>query len=148
LAVTDLPEDIIDWAAFQSARADLGADFVRILGYFREDGMKSLDVIERAMRAKDSVSLVVPAHTLKGESRQFGAEALGDLAEEVELHARQCVEWKTTPEDALPAVARLRPLFVSTFEAFDKEINPLVKRSQSFGRKSGEAVLNQGFGRI
>ncbi|MFM9977665.1 MAG: Hpt domain-containing protein [Sphingomonadaceae bacterium] len=143
-----MPEDIIDWAAFQGARADLGADFVRILGYFREDGAKSLDAIETAMRAQDAVALVVPAHTLKGEARQFGAEALGDLAEEIEVHARQCVEWKTTPEDALPSVVKLRPLFVATFEAFDKDINPLMRRPQSFGRKAGDAVRNQGFGRL
>jgi histidine phosphotransfer protein HptB len=71
-----LPALLIDWAAFNQARAELGSDFVRILGYFREDGVKSLDAIEAAMRAKNAAALVRPAHTLKGESRQFGAEPL------------------------------------------------------------------------
>ncbi|MDB5675891.1 MAG: histidine phosphotransferase, partial [Sphingomonas bacterium] len=33
--------DLVDWTAFARARSELGAGFVRILGYFREDGVKS-----------------------------------------------------------------------------------------------------------
>ena len=146
--VQDLPDDdMIDWTAFHSARHELGADFVRILGYFREDGVKSVAAIEEAMRRLDAVALVVPAHTLKGEALQFGAEALGALAERIEIHARQCIEWRQEPDGALPDVARLRDLFEATLEAFDKETNPLVQR-QGFGRKPSADVLNQGFGRI
>ena len=56
---------LIDWNAFNQARAELGSDFVRILGYFKEDGAKSFDAIEEAMRNKNSAALVRPAHTLK-----------------------------------------------------------------------------------
>jgi len=136
---------IIDWDVFQQARAELGADFVRILGYFREDGAKSLTAIEAAMRADNAAALVLPAHTLKGEARQFGADALADLAEEIETFARKCVEWRQTPEEILPEVARLRPLFADTLAAFDAETNPLVER-RGFGRQP--VVTNQGFGRI
>ena len=45
---------IVDWAVFGQARAELGADFVRILGYFREDGVKSVAAIEEAMRARSA----------------------------------------------------------------------------------------------
>jgi histidine phosphotransfer protein HptB len=143
--VIELPEDIIDWTAFQTSRQELGADFIRILGYFREDGAKSVDAIETAMRSHNAVGMVIPAHTLKGEARQFGADALGDLAEAIEDHARQCIEWHHTPEGALPDVVKLRPLFTETMEQFDKETNPLVQR-QNFAR--GPVVTNQGFGRI
>ena len=144
-----MTDDAIDWAAFHAARTDLGADFVRILGYFREDGVKSVDAIETAMRSHNAVALVVPAHTLKGEARQFGAEALGDLAEEIEVHARHCVEWKMTPEAALPQVAKLRPLVRAPIDAFDAESNPLVQRHEGFGRKTATVeALNHGFGRI
>ena len=44
------------------------------LRYFREDGAKSLNQIEQAMRDENTIALVIPAHTLKGETRQFGAE--------------------------------------------------------------------------
>ncbi len=140
------PAEIIDWDAFQTVRAELGADFIRILGYFREDGAKSVDALEAAVRANKAVAMVLPAHTLKGEARQFGADAIGDLAEEIEDHARKCIEWGHDPDGAIEHVVKLRPLFVETMDAFDKEINPLVAR-RGFGRKDTIAN-NQGFGRI
>jgi histidine phosphotransfer protein HptB len=144
LRVSELSE-IIDWTAFQTARSELGGDFIRILGYFREDGAKSVDAIESAVRANKPVAMVMPAHTLKGDARQFGADALGDLAELIESHARQCIEWGHEPDGAIEHVVKLRPLFTETMDAFDKEINPLVER-RGFGRRP--AVGNQGFGRI
>ena len=138
-------EDIIDWASFQTSRQELGADFIRILGYFREDGVKSVAAIETAVRANNAVAMVVPAHTLKGEARQFGADALGDLAELIEDHARHCIEWQHTPEDAIKHVARLRPVFEETMRQFDAETNPLVQRASEVRRP---LVTNQGFGRI
>ncbi len=144
--VDEMPDDIIDWAAFQTARGELGSDFIRILGYFREDGAKSVDALETAVRANNAVAMVMPAHTLKGEARQFGADALGDLAEIIEDHARQCIEWGHAPDGTIEHVVKLRPLFVETLDAFDKETNPLVER-RGFGRRDTVAN-NQGFGRI
>jgi HPt (histidine-containing phosphotransfer) domain-containing protein len=143
--VSEEAETIIDWAAFSGARSDLGADFVRILGYFREDGAKSVSAIEGAMRALDAAAMVLPAHTLKGEASQFGAEALADLAENIETIARQSVEWRQAPDEALPDVVKLRDLFNETLAAFERETNPLVERRR-FGRKVEAA--NQRFGQI
>ena len=136
---------IIDWKIFQQARTELGADFIRILGYFREDGTKSVAAIEEALRAKSSVALVIPAHKLKGEADHFGANALADLAESIEADARKCVEWRQTPDELITEVIKLRPLFDATLAAFDVEINPLVER-RGTGRREG--VTNQCFGRI
>lgn len=135
----------IDWDAFQASRTELGAGFVRILGYFREDGAKSVTAIETAMRAKAAVAMIVPAHTLKGEARQFGAEALANLAEHIETVARHCVEWRHSPDELLPEVVKLRPLFQETMAVFDAETNPLMEKA-GFGKR--EVVTNQGFGRI
>jgi len=113
----------------------LGAAFVRILGYFREDGTKSVAVIEEAMRARDASGLVMPAHTLKSEARQFGAERLGALSEDIEMFARHCVEAQVSPEEYLPRVVTLRPLFEETLDALEREANPLVQRRPTgFGR--------------
>lgn len=120
--------DLIDWNAFVETRSILGADFARILGYFREDGTKSVAEIEEAMRMKDSAKLVIPAHTLKGESWQFGAGRLGMLAEEIEIAARHYVEIQQDPSDLLEKIVELRPLFEATLSALDKEANPLVAR--------------------
>jgi HPt (histidine-containing phosphotransfer) domain-containing protein len=129
---------LIDWDEFRATRTQLGAAFVRILGYFREDGTKSVVAIEEAMRARDARGLVMPAHTLKGESRQFGAEKLADLAEDIETFARHCIESQVSPEEYLPRVVELRPLFEQTLAALEKEANPLVqRRAPGFGRAVG-----------
>jgi HPt (histidine-containing phosphotransfer) domain-containing protein len=128
---------LINWASFSQARAELGVNFVRILGYFREDGIVSVDKIEAAMRAHNAAALVIPAHTLKGEARQFGADPLAELTEEIEMIARACVERQDTPEGALSHVVRLRPLFESTLALLEREANPLVERRPVFGRRPG-----------
>ena len=145
---TSLTEDagaIIDWAMFTRTRTELGAGFVRIIGYFREDGEKAVAKIEEAMQRKDTIALVIPAHTLKSEARQFGAETLGELAEEIEFAARRAIEMRLFPDDLIPTVARLRPLYLRTMELLEKEINPLVERRPAFGRAGGH---NQNFGRL
>ncbi|CAN5304209.1 hypothetical protein BH10PSE15_BH10PSE15_06940 [soil metagenome] len=127
--------DLVDWTVFARSRSELGAGFVRILGYFREDGVKSVAAIETAMRAQNAAGLVIPAHTLKGESRQFGAEPLGHLSERIEMIARDCVESRDTPEEALALVVGLRPLFERTLAMLEREANPLVERRSGLGRR-------------
>ena len=129
-----MDEILVDWNEFRATRTQLGAAFVRILGYFREDGVKSVAAIEEAMRARSAGGLVMPAHTLKSEARQFGAERLGALAEDIEMFARRCVEAQVSPEEYLPRVVELRPLFEETLTALEREANPLVQRRPTFGR--------------
>ena len=140
-------DDLIDWRAFKQARAALGSDFVRILGYFREDGTKSVAAIEEAMRNGNSTGLVLPAHTLKGESYQFGAEKLAQTAEFIEQGARRCVEHQEAPDELLNLVVQMRPLFEQTLAVLDKETNPLVqRRAGGFGQK--KAAAGRTFGRL
>lgn len=130
--------NLIDRAIFARSRAELGTGFVRILGYFREDGVKSVAAIETAMRAQSATGMVIPAHTLKGEARQFGAEPLGAIAERIETIARDCVENRDTPDAALADIVALRPLFEKTLSILEREANPLVERrpQQGFGRRA------------
>lgn len=143
--MTDESANVIDWAMFSRTRTELGPAFVRIIGYFREDGEKSIAKIEEAMQRKDSAALVIPAHTLKTEARQFGAEMLGEIAEEIEFSARRAVEMRLFPDNLIPTAARLRPTYQQTIEMLEKEINPLVERRPAFGRA---APHNQNFGRL
>ena len=136
---------IIDWGVFAKARGELGPGFVRILGYFREDGVKSVATIEAAMRARNTGALVLPAHTLKSEARMFGAEPLGDAAEEIEFTARRCVEAHRFPDEIVAQVVELRRLFDETNALMERELNPLVERRGGFGKK---VAVNQNFGRI
>jgi HPt (histidine-containing phosphotransfer) domain-containing protein len=144
--VADEARDIIDWAYFEKSRTELGPGFIRILSYFKEDGTKSIAQIEAAMREQNTTALVLPAHTLKGESRQLGAEPLAKVAELIESTARFCIESRRFPDELVPEVVQLRRLFTQTVELFDKATNPLMTRAApaGFGRK----VTNQGFGRI
>ncbi len=127
---------VIDWAMLSAARVELGANFVRILGYFREDGEKSIAAIESAMRSGNAAAMVIPAHTLKGESAQFGAEQLSVRAEAIETIARSCVETHDAPEEALEHVVGLRALFEETLTLLERETSPLVDRRAGFGRRA------------
>jgi HPt (histidine-containing phosphotransfer) domain-containing protein len=138
--------NIIDWVHFEKSRAELGPGFIRILSYFREDGAKSVAAIEQAMHEQNTVALIIPAHTIKGESRQFGAEPLATVAELIETTARLCVETHRFPDELVPEVVQLRKLFSQTVELFDKATNPLQSRAAPGG--FGKKVANQGFGRI
>ena len=131
-------EGIVDWDIYSRARAELGAGFARILGYFREDGDKSVTRIEEAMQRGEVAGAVLPAHTIKSEARQFGAEELGTLAEEIEYSARRALEMQFFPDDLIPHVAKLRPLYGRTIELLEREANPLRRRQPSPGRPSPE----------
>jgi histidine phosphotransfer protein HptB len=139
------PDDLIDWKTFTETRNLLGAGFVRILGYFREDGTKSVAAIEEAMRIKDSSKLVLPAHTLKGESWQFGADKLAMLAEEIEVASRHYVEIQQDPSELMEKVVQLRPIFEATLAALDAEASPLVeRRTASLTQRNALGGMNYG----
>ena len=143
--MTDAARDIVDWVYFEKSRTELGPGFIRILTYFKEDGAKSVAQIEQAMREENTAQLVLPAHTLKGELRQLGAEPLAKVAELIETTARFCVENRRFPDELVPEVVELRRLFNETIELLEKATNPLVQRAPAgFGRKAN----NQSFGRI
>ncbi|MFB0872133.1 MULTISPECIES: Hpt domain-containing protein [unclassified Sphingobium] len=138
--------ELVNWSDFARTRAELGTAFLRILGYFREDGVKSISAVEDAFRARNAVALVVPAHTLKGESAQFGAYRLSAMAEQIEMTARRCVENRESPDELIETVVALRPCFTETMALLDRDANPLVaRRPATFGRRVEAPV--QGFGR-
>jgi len=145
--VSEDGSNIVDWVHFERSRAELGSGFIRILSYFREDGVKSVAQIETAMRERNTTALVLPAHTLKGEARQFGAEPLAELAELIESTARFSIETHSFPDELIKDVVELRKLFNQTIELFDKAVNPLLSRAPGAGG-FGKRASNQDFGRI
>ena len=144
--MADEARDLVDWGHFEKSRSELGPGVIRILSYFKEDGVKSISQIEMAMHQQNTAALVIPAHTLKGEARQLGAEPLAKVAELIESTARFCIETHRFPDELVPEVVELRRLFDQTIELFDKATNPLRTRAApgGFGRKPN----NQSFGRI
>ena len=140
--------DIVDWVHFEKSRAELGPGLHPHPRLFSRGRRQ-----ERRRRSRprcassNTVALVIPAHTLKGEARQFGAEPLADRAELIEQSARISIETHSFPDELVVDVVELRKLWNETIELFDKATNPLLTRAApqgAFGRK----VANQGFGRI
>lgn len=135
-------EGVINWTTFGQTRALIGSDFAKILGYYRDDAAKCVVAVEQAYKLRDAVSMVRPAHTLKGDSLQFGGEAIGKLAEHIEHSARQCVEEHSAPDSLDVEILRLRPLLIETLAQFERELaktavaTPVVRRP-GFGRKAG-----------
>ena len=144
--MAEAAREVVDWGLFEKYRTELGPGLIRILSYFKEDGVKSVAQIDQAMREQNTAALVLPAHTLKGEARQLGAEPLAAIAELIETTARFCIENGRFPDELVPEVVQLRKLFDESIDLFDKATNPLAQRTPTggFGRK----VSNQGFGRI
>lgn len=137
--MTPLESELIDWRVFAETRSALGPNFVRILGYFREDGTRSVEEIEQAMRAKDPVAMVLAAHKLKGEALQLGALQLSITIETIEMTARACIEHHDTPDDIIELVVALRPMFEETLAILEQDASPVVQQRQplGFGRRFG-----------
>ena len=137
LGIRVIENQLIDAAKLEALRQELGSNFGRVLAYFREDGVKSNSAIEEAARQRSAVALVRPAHTLKGDSLQFGAVALGRLAERIEMAARRAVEDREYPVEMIAEVVKLRPLFDQIVAALTRETSAAatIRRAVSFGRK-------------
>ncbi len=134
-----LESELIDWTVCAGTRAALGPNFVRILGYFREDGSRSVAEIEQAMRGKDPAAMVLAAHKLKGEALQLGALRLSLTAETIEMTARTCVEHHETPDEVIELVVALRPMFEETLALLEEDTSPVVQQRHplGFGRRLG-----------
>ena len=114
---------LISEIGLATARRELGPALPRILGYFRQDGIASLSAIENAMHGSNATAMVLPAHSLKGESRQLGAERLGELAQHLEMTARRCIEERTElPGTLIEDVRSLRSLFHETMVTLERAI--------------------------
>jgi histidine phosphotransfer protein HptB len=131
----DLSVPLIDWVMLEKTRRQLGVAFIRIYGYFREDAETAITAIENAIRTGNGAAMINPASALRDAAEQMGAERLTDLAEEIEMHARGCVEAGLVPDDYIDRVAALRPLLAETLSEVDAEVSPLVQRGSGFGRR-------------
>lgn len=65
-------------------KENAGHAFMEMIEVYLEDQLIYLDTIDKALESGDRQLLKRTAHTLKGSSRHFGAEILGDLCKRVE----------------------------------------------------------------
>lgn len=144
---------VVAEAELAEARKMLGTGLTRILGYYEEDGAKSISAIEQALAHENAAAMVIPAHTLKGESRQFGANRLAELSEVIEKAARRCLEEHKAPTEVASEVAMLRGCFAETLDLLKTSAphaspsllatphmaraTPFASGPRTFGRRNG-----------
>lgn len=133
--------DPIDWRQFEAARTALGPNFWRTLVYLRDEGKRAIGTIEVALRGHDAVAMIGPAELLKSEALQMGAMAVAEIAEDVEMQARDCVEWHQSPDSLIEAVVELRTAFEATVTALQSHISPLQVRPKTIPPTFGAALL-------
>jgi len=100
----------IDVDALAAAKEASGGKFGVILGYYLEDAQIYIDGIAEALQQHDLNAALIPAHTLKSSSLQFGATELAALAARVENAARQ-EPGSETPEALAALVGPMREAF-------------------------------------
>lgn len=122
------PTDVIDWTRLAAARERMGGKFWRTLGYLYDEGLVAMSAIENALRAHDPVAMISPAERLKDEALPLGAMRLAEIAESIEMQARDCVEWHQDPAPLIEAVVSLRATFAETVALLQQDSNPLIQR--------------------
>ena len=120
----------INWAVLNETRRRFGGNFFRHFGYFTQDGPRSVQAIEDAMRAMNAAKMALPANRLAEDAFLFGAQALGELAEHIEAEAQRCVAQHDTPDFMLRDILALRPLYFTSIARLEREVSPLVKRKR------------------
>jgi histidine phosphotransfer protein HptB len=118
----------INWAVFNETRRKFGGHFFRHFEYLTQDGPRSIQAIEDAMRSMNAAKMVLPANRLAEDAFLFGAQTLGELCERIETHSQQCVAQHKTPDVLLRDILALRPAYFTSIARLEREVSPLVKR--------------------
>ncbi|HBQ97952.1 MAG TPA: hypothetical protein DD761_05400, partial [Cyanobacteria bacterium UBA11691] len=93
LSINPGREESLDWQIFNRLRDELESDddpefFTDLIDQFLGDVPKILEEMKRSAETQDTEILTIKAHTLKGSSRTFGANALANLCRDLEAEAK------------------------------------------------------------
>ena len=85
-------EQSLDWQVFTSLRDELDSEddpefFSDLIDQFLNDVPENIEGMQRSAQDNDRQTLTIKAHTLKGSSRTFGANALANLCSSLESEA-------------------------------------------------------------
>lgn len=116
----DQPRPVIDWERHDRLRAILKSEFPRLRELYCRDALRWIVAIEDAAKARDAGALGRAAHTLQGDSFQFGAAALGRMAEALDQKMRGCSAGRAPPMGVSRAVSRLRPMLANVMQQFER----------------------------
>jgi HPt (histidine-containing phosphotransfer) domain-containing protein len=117
--MTSVP--VINPEAIQALRElspDGDEEFLReLITIYLTDTPKQLAQLDEALARQDATVVARAAHTIKGSSGNFGAEALAEIAKEIEALGKA---------NNLPAAAALLPEFRSRFEKVAAALQQLL----------------------
>lgn len=78
----------IDAAMLVQLQELLGERFAELIDRFISDGTRRMELLRRAVPARDFDTIHAEAHGLKGSSRNIGANALGQVCGDLEQKGR------------------------------------------------------------
>ncbi|MCQ8130406.1 EAL domain-containing protein [Methylomonas rivi] len=81
--------ETLDERVLNQLREEIGQGFAKMLGFYLEDAPRQIEQIGQALAADDYPGLAELAHSLKGASRNLGAEKLAAIARQLEEQAGQ-----------------------------------------------------------
>jgi len=88
-AITSKVAEVLDLAVLERLLEDTSVDFLpSLIEVFETESSQRLENITKAMSENDLATLGIEAHSLKGTSATFGAEALRSTAERIEKAAK------------------------------------------------------------
>jgi histidine phosphotransfer protein HptB len=118
----------IDWARFHMAERALGLRFDAAIEWFRADGASALAAIERAVVARDAMTVIRTAGLLKTDAMQIGALCVSEHAEACENAARDCFEGSAPWAPVVRQMRLLRQSHTATIDQFGAELLDMRRR--------------------
>ena len=114
--MADYDLDAFDMGTLNEAKEMTGKRFVQMIEYYLEDGQMYLDAIKDGLEAGDKDKVAQAAHPFKSSSRSLGAGAVGEIAEHMELIAKEALENGADIEALKPLVPQLEEAFIKASE--------------------------------
>lgn len=111
--------EVLDLEVIDRLLRDTSVDFLpSLIEVFEAESVQRVDNIDKALERGDLAVLSVEAHSLKGTSATFGAEALRSLSEKIE---------KSASMGDLPRVQELTPLVAGRVSAVLAALNQFAQ---------------------
>lgn len=114
----------IDWARFQLVRNYADRRITRLVGYFREDAEHHVQLADCAARQGNLLVMIGQLEALRRDAMQIGALGLAELAEQVEVEARDIIDHGMTDFAMPPGLPALSRTLQETLTALESEISP------------------------
>lgn len=97
--IEGVDDSILDPESVENARSVLKADYPAMVRIFVQNSCERFEEIQAALKTRDALAIVRPAHTLKSTSRQMGALVMGNTAMRIEAAAKELSQQNPATQD-------------------------------------------------